>query len=356
VSLLDIKVKPDFEAFRRNILRQGTPERVHHLELLIDGAIKDAIVSRYDLDRALRPSDPFFSIKRDLALHRFLGMDTLYIWTAGFDFPIDRVHSDAPPPDPLLAQRTWVARSGPIQTWEDFERYPWPSVKNIDLRPWEWAERNLPDDMAMVEFTGSILEMVSQSMGYEALCMGLFEKPDLVDAIFRKVGELYVEQARLMTQFTRIGAFWGSDDMGFRSQTLLPPQALREKCLPWHKALARIAHEAGKLYLVHCCGRVDAIMDDLIDDVGMDGKHSYEDAIMPVEEAKTRWGGRTAILGGMDMVFICRASEAEIRQRTREILDACMPGGGYCLGTGNSVADYIPVDHYLAMVDEGRRY
>ncbi len=33
-----------------------------------------------------------------------------------------------------------------------------------------------------------------------------------------------------------------------------------------------------------------------------------------------------------------------------------MPGGGYCLGTGNSVANYIPLDNYLAMVDEGRRY
>jgi uroporphyrinogen decarboxylase len=33
-----------------------------------------------------------------------------------------------------------------------------------------------------------------------------------------------------------------------------------------------------------------------------------------------------------------------------------MPGGGYCLGTGNSVANYIPLENYLAMVDEGRLY
>ena len=32
------------------------------------------------------------------------------------------------------------------------------------------------------------------------------------------------------------------------------------------------------------------------------------------------------------------------------------PGGGYCLGTGNSVANYIPLANYLAMLDEGRRY
>ena len=33
-----------------------------------------------------------------------------------------------------------------------------------------------------------------------------------------------------------------------------------------------------------------------------------------------------------------------------------MPGGGYCLGSGNSVTNYIPVDNYLIMMDEGRRY
>jgi uroporphyrinogen decarboxylase len=33
-----------------------------------------------------------------------------------------------------------------------------------------------------------------------------------------------------------------------------------------------------------------------------------------------------------------------------------MPGGGYCLGSGNSVANYIPLDNYLAMVDEGWRW
>jgi len=40
----------------------------------------------------------------------------------------------------------------------------------------------------------------------------------------------------------------------------------------------------------------------------------------------------------------------------RRTLAVCQPGGGYCLGTGNSVANYIPLDNYLAMLDEGRRW
>ena len=38
---------------------------------------------------------------------------------------------------------------------------------------------------------------------------------------------------------------------------------------------------------------------------------------------------------------------------TRRILEACMPGGGYALGSGNSVANYVKVENFLAMLDEG---
>ena len=77
------------------------------------------------------------------------------------------------------------------------------------------------------------------------------------------------------------------------------------------------------------------IMDDLIDDVGIDSKHSFEDKILPVEEAYSRWGDRCAILGGVDMDLLGRGTEETVRARTRQILDACgVNGTGYCLGSG----------------------
>ena len=149
---------------------------------------------------------------------------------------------------------------------------------------------------------------------------------------------------------------WGSDDMGFRSGTLIGPEDIRALVLPGHKALAQIAHDAGRLYLLHSCGNLEAIMEDLIEDVRIDAKHSFEDTILDVREAKALWGDRVCLLGGIDMDFICRADESAIRERVRDTLEVCMPGGGYCLGTGNTVANYVPVDNYLAMLDEGRRF
>jgi uroporphyrinogen decarboxylase len=71
---------------------------------------------------------------------------------------------------------------------------------------------------------------------------------------------------------------------------------------------------------------------------------------------KRKYGKRLSLLGGIDVDFLCRSDEKAIRERVRRTLDVCQPGGGYCLGTGNSVTNYIPLDSYLAMVDEGRMY
>lgn len=359
MALLDIPVKPDFEAFRRCILRKGSPARVHVAELYHDGEIKNAIIERYGLAKGLNPGDPFFLLRLEIAVQRFLGYDLVKCHPPGFDFHVNIIAAG----DTTTVNgqkrdnRAWVnEHTGPIQNWKDFESYPWPNPDTIDTRELEWLEKNLPDDMAVYDLTSHILEQVTFLLGYETLCTMLCEDPDLVDAMFQRIGEGYVKRCRLLSQFSRVGVLWGSDDLGFRSQTLISPADLRDKVIPWHKKAATVAHEAGKLYFFHCCGQIDAIMDDFIDDVRIDAKHSFEDTILPVTEAKKRYGRRVALLGGIDMDFLIRSDEAAIRRRVRETLEVCQPGGGYALGTGNSVANYVPVDHYLWLIDEGRRF
>jgi len=126
--------------------------------------------------------------------------------------------------------------------------------------------------------------------------------------------------------------------------------------LPGHKLMAKMSHAAGRPELLHCCGKIADIMPDLIDDVRIDARHSFEYVIEPVTEAKRRYGQWIALLGGINVDFMCRASIPAIRERVRRTLEVCLLVGGYCLGTGNSVANYIPVENYLAMLDAGRQF
>lgn len=91
-------------------------------------------------------------------------------------------------------------------------------------------------------------------------------------------------------------------------------------------------------------------MEDVIEYMGYDAKHSYEDSILPVEEAYHRWGDRIAILGGIDLDFVCRATPQEIKKRCRDMLRKAEKSGGYALGTGNSIPEYVPHENYFAMI------
>jgi uroporphyrinogen decarboxylase len=356
------KIAPDADELISVLLRERAPRRLHYIEVFLDPEIKQEICRRFDLMEGIGRSEPFYDLRLDVRLHAFLGYDVFRVrLLPKFLFDHGRnAAGDTASPAQNRGERSWMQEHhGPIQCWADFERYPWPKTSDIDLSELEWLEKNAPQGMGCYDLTALVLETVTSLLGYETLCYKMQDEPDLVDAICSRIGEFYVAFSRMLCTFDCVRLIWGADDMGFRTSTMVSPQFLREKILPWHTACADIAHESGRPYILHSCGCLDEVMDDLIDTVGIDGKHSFEDNILPVTEAFRRYGNRTAILGGIDVDFLCRAEETLIRKRVRDTLELCFmqsPGNGYCLGTGNSVANYIPVQSYLAMLDEGRRF
>ena len=331
---------------------------MHFIELFLDEEIKLALCQAFDIDQKLDRNDPWYDQKREIAIQRFLGYDYVVCGPTGLDLPLDWVVVDDTAEISRIDGRKFInEHTGPITSWKDFEAYPWPDPKNFSTSALEWYQKNLPDDMCIIGgLTGSIAEYLSWLMGFETLCYALYDQPDLVEAIFSRYLDLALRETKLTLEFNRVKVIWGSDDMGYRSGPLLSPKAMRKFVLPGHKKLAQRCHDAGRLYILHSCGKLDTIMEDLIEDVKIDGKHSYEDTIMDVREAKAMWGDRISILGGIDVDFLCRSDEMAIRRRVRETLEICHPPGGYCLGTGNSVANYIPLKNYLVMLDEGRKF
>lgn len=230
-----------------------------------------------------------------------------------------------------------------------FKSYPW-----MDPDPKGYAFFNavgemLPEGMKMIAACPcGVLENVIALVGYERLCCMTFEDEELACGIFEAVGSRLVEHYRILGTFKGIGALIGNDDWGFKTQTMLSPDMMRKFVIPWHKKIVATIHAAGRPAIMHSCGKLDDIMDDIIDDIQYDAKHSYEDNILPVEQAYEKWGSRIAIMGGMD--FVVRSTTEAIYKRSRAMLDRSADRGGYALGTGNSVPEYVPEENYWAMI------
>ncbi len=235
---------------------------------------------------------------------------------------------------------------------ESFNRYEWPNPDEFDYSPLEEIKPDMPEGMKfIVSSPGGVLENVIQLTGYDNLCLLLYDDPSLVGEIFDHVGSRLKRHYELAVCHDTVGALMINDDWGFKTQTMLAPEDMRTYVIPWHKKLVRVAHDAGKPAIMHSCGQLKEVMDDIIDEIGFDGKHSYEDSITPVEEAYDKWSDRVAILGGIDVDFICRRTHKEVYERSKAMIDRSRKRGAYALGSGNSIPNYVPQEAYFAMVN-----
>ncbi len=249
------------------------------------------------------------------------------------------------------------SRKGPIQTREDFDKYPW---EEIPERYWATAGRKfeamgemLPVGMRALGGPGNgVFEISEDLVGYQQLAYMMVDDPDLFADLYHRIGDLMIEIWDVF--LARFGDYYAvcrfGDDLGFRTSTLLAPQTIREHILPQYKRVIDKVHAAGKPFLLHSCGKIFSVMDDLIA-LDIDAKHSNEDAIAPYDEWITRYGDRIGLLGGIDVDVLCQktpetifAYAVEKGRAYRELAQ------GYALGSGNSIPDYVPVEGYLAMV------
>ena len=96
-------------------------------------------------------------------------------------------------------------------------------------------------------------------------------------------------------------------------------------------------------------------MEDVIN-LGINGKHSNEDAIAPFEKWISLYGDRIGLVGGIDVDLLCLEPADVIFNTVVELSQQFRKSGnGYALGSGNSIPDYVPIEGYLAMVHAGQK-
>lgn len=248
--------------------------------------------------------------------------------------------------------------AGPIQTRADFENYPWADIPKIFFETYtphfEAIRNTLPPGMKAYGGCGyGIFEASQDLVGYEYLCVMQCMDPDLFRDIFKRIGDLWeilwsdvIEKYSDLFVFFRMG-----DDLGHKTSTLLEPDIIRQHILPQYKKVIGQVHKSGKRFLLHSCGNIFPLMEDIID-LGIDAKHSNEDQIAPFPLWIEKYSDRIGLFGGFDLNLLVLEKpetiyQTVLEQGTRYRATA----NGYGLGSGNSIPGYIPVDGFMAMVE-----
>ena len=354
---------PDFAELERVLKGTQEPQRVHLVELLIDEEVLQAITERY-LGQpwiASRAAPGKIYSKQLVTLFHRLGYDYVPVPS----WPIHWLNHPSPGWEEVAdtaalsrGERAWAREGcGLVTCWEEFERFPWEEIRP-DLSAYETVASILPEGMKIVVQTNFLEHIMETILGFEGLFYLLYDDPELVQQVFARWGQKVYDFYECVLSMEEVGAVFHADDMGFKTSTLLSPATLREYVFPWLKKYAALTHERGLMFWLHTCGNhyKAGTMEDLIEDVGIDAFHSFEDVILPVIDFKALYGGRVATLGGVDVDRLVRLDQASLRQYVRNILEQCMEGGRFALGSGNSVTNYIPVENYSVMLEESRRW
>jgi uroporphyrinogen decarboxylase len=312
------KPNPDFDSLVRVLAGEEEATRVHLMELVLDAEIMQAITEQY-LDQKWIPDT-------EETKEAYIQQTAELFYRLGFDFAVEGVWRSIWKNHPSLQSpstedtagkfsrgiREWANEGrGLITSWETLEQFPWEKI-TVDYRPYELLARSLPEGMKIVVSSSFFEHVLENLLGYEGLFYLMYDDPDLVAEVFYRWGQKVYDYYKKVVTMDRMGAVFHADDLGFKTSVLLP-------------------------------------------DIHIDGFHSFENVIIDPKVFKKNYGERVAMLGGMDMDNLCQMSEDTLRSTIRELLGNCMPRR-FALGTGNTVANYVPLNNYLVLLDEARRW
>ena len=169
MKTFSVPVTPDWEGLRRCVLRQGAPDRVHHIELFLDVEMQDAVCARFGVLDGLDPGDRYFPHRKQILLQSFLGYDFVRWSLERQEWPL---HYDKAQDTAAMARqdgRNFVnMHRGPIANWEEFERYPWPDPAQASTEGLDWFEAHMPENLCVMGSGGfaHFAEHLTWLMGY----------------------------------------------------------------------------------------------------------------------------------------------------------------------------------------------
>jgi len=338
---------PDIEQFKLT-LKRGKARYVPIAELGIHPIIKERFLGK-----------PIQSLKDDVDFWHKAGYDYIKLQPAA-DFNPDKLFlqdsENITVNDDGSVSRNWATEGkGVITSFEDFEKYSFPEKADFNYSPFEKVRQYLPDGMGVIGQYGDIFTMVWELMGFEEFSFALYDNPELVKALFDKIGNLVLSMFEYFAENDSIDVMWYSDDIAYVSSLMLSPSILRQYFFPWLKKIGDLAKSANKPLIYHTDGILFEVMEDIIDS-GVDALHPIEPQAMVISEVKRRYGDRLCLIGHVDVDLLSRGIPAQIREQVRKNIEEAAYNGGYCVGSGNSIPEYVKFENYIAMLEAAREF
>lgn len=349
---------PDFERVAA-ALRREEPDRVPLGEFLVDPPVKDAFLrscgaTHQHVGNSLVRADNY-DVAADVEFWVRAGYDFMHLapnYLGLFEGGWNVSEGDYSLYDDQPVQKAWMEEhQSIIKTKADIERYPWPDPDAVDLSDLLQAANLLPDRMKLTSGTWGIFETTRALLGFETVAYALYDEPGLVEAVLDRMGDFLYRLFLRVLELPNLGAVWFADDLSSVDTYFVNPNWYRQHLFPWMRKYGEAAAAKGLPLIYHCDGTMWEVLPDVVD-MGFSAIQPVEPKAMDIVEVKRQYGNHLCLIGNIDLGgSLVRGTPAEVEAEVRQRITDLAPGGGYMVGSSNSVTSYVPLPNYQAMID-----
>jgi uroporphyrinogen decarboxylase len=196
--------------------------------------------------------------------------------------------------------------------------------------------------------------------GYENLACDLLINREFLFRLYDRLLEL--QKKWFGNYLEKVGkyavAIGYADDLGMQDRPQMSPEVYREVLKPYHKKIFSFIHEKADVkIMLHSCGAIEPLMEDLID-AGVDIFNPMQTraAGMKPEALMAKYRGRAAFWGGMDEQNILPyGSKDEIHTEVKRLMKV-MGRSGYVFGPGHNIQEDTPPENIAEMFEAAKIY
>lgn len=353
---------PDFDRLRRTLFCEE-PDRVPTAELYVDRPAKEGFLGE-PVDTLPQSIKFYHAAGYDYYGLRFSYVDDFHVGDFSKSGRGNATQTRSAYGEEGTRERHWVkGKDHYISTIADFEAFEWPVAEtdkvageaDITALPAEEAldlvRKHLPEGMKVIAWTSGVFEYISWLMGFEKFCDALFTDPELIERMFERVGSLFVSLYEYMASIDVVGGLWYADDVAYAEGLLWSPEQMKKYLFPWYEEIGAIAKKNDLPLILHSDGDISRLLDDYVA-FGWNAIQPVEPKAMDIRELKKTHGDKLCFIGNVDLSYtLTRGTPQEVREEVRGLIRDIGPGGGYCVGSSNTVTDYVPAENYRALLE-----
>jgi len=250
---------------------------------------------------------------------------------------------------------------------KDLDEFKWPDPEDPALFEGLAAEarRHSANGFPVIleDLFQGIFEMSWSSLRGGTFFYDLYDRPEYVHELLERLTDIRIrfyraagEHLKGLVQCVRYG-----DDLASQKSPFISPQMYAEFLKPRYERIFQAQKEAFTgssddfFVFFHCDGAINPLMPNFLE-LEVDILNPLQRVpSVDIADLKRRYGGELSFWGGIDTQQILnKGSPQKVREHVRSTIECLKEGGGFVFSPSHNVQRDVPLDNFLAMLDQFR--